>query len=207
MKFLLGGDGPVSPKDRAEQEQWQERIRQDADPGVLARVSRIEHHPMLAPLRPLPQAIRPMTTRFDDPLRQWHVGFLQVSDEIELPYELQRDLRECVPQSILRDVFRPTPSFDPSREPLDIEQDRTGARALAEAKAALQREPMPTIESSLLVIRSEQRRYKRFLRTPWPTMLTDNQPRQYYEEEGVLYREIAAEADGDEDGDEVGAEE
>jgi hypothetical protein len=200
MKFLLGGDGPVSPKDRAEQEQWQERIRQDADPGILARVRRVEHHPMLPSPRSLPMALRPMTTRFDDPLHQWHVGYLRVKDDIDLPYELQRDLHECVPQSILRDVFRPTTSFDWTMEPLELEPDRTGAQAIAQAKAALVREPLPTIESGLSIVSAEQRRRKRFVATPWKTALRDDQPRQYYEVEGVIYREMS-EGDGGESGD------
>ncbi len=194
MKFLLGGDGPVSPKDRTELEQWQERIRQDADPGILARVRRIENHPMLPRPRSLPRALSEMSTHFDDPLHQWHTGYLRVNDEMELPSELHRDMRECVPQSILRDVFRPTTGFDFVLEPIDSEADRTGAQALKDAKAALHREPMPTIESSVLVVSSEQRRRRRFVNKPWQTMLLDSSPRQYYQVEGVRYREI------DEDG-------
>ena len=67
-------------------------------------------------------------------------------------------------------------------------------QALKDAKAALHREPMPTIESSVLVVSGEQRRRRRFVNKPWQTMLRDSSPRQYYQVEGVRYREV------DEDG-------
>lgn len=194
MKFVLGGDEPVSPQDRAEIDQRQQRIRQEADPGILARIHRIEQHPMVPRPRSLPRAMRDMSTHFDDPLHQWHVGYLRVHDEMELPHELHRDLRECVPQSILRDIFRPTTGFDFVLEPMETEPDRTGAQALREAKEALNREPLPTIESSVLLVSAEQRRRNRFVAQPWKTLLKDTQPRQYYQVEGVNYREI------DEDG-------
>lgn len=194
MKFILGGEGPVSPQDRSEMEQWNDRIRRDADPGILARIRRIEQHPMVPRPRSLPRAMRDMSTHFDDPLHQWHVGYLRVHDEMELPHELHRDLRECVPQSILRDIFRPTTGFDFVLEPMETEPDRTGAQALREAKEALNREPLPTIESSVLLVSAEQRRRNRFVVQPWKTLLKDTQPRQYYQVEGVNYREI------DEDG-------
>lgn len=206
MKFILGGDEPVSPQDRAEIDQRQERIRQEADPGILSRIRAIEQHPMLPRPRVLPRALREMSTHFDDPLRQWHAGFLAVHD-FEIPYEMARDLKECVPQSILRDIFRPTTNFEYILEPLEIEKDRTGAAALKEAKAALVREPVPSIESGVVAVRREQRRYRRFLGRPWQTMLADDQPRQYARVEGISYREVSEDGSPIEDADEDSGDE
>ncbi len=196
MKFVLGGDGPLSPQDRAEAEQRQERIRQEADPGILARIRRTELHPMLPTPRELPRAIRDMTTRFDDPLRQWRAGFLAVTD-FEIPYELARDLKECVPQAILRDIYRPTTNFEYQMERQDIEPDRTGATALKEGKAALQREPLPSIETGVSAVVREQRRRRRFVSRTWQPMIADDQPRQYARTDDVVYREV------DEDGEPI----
>lgn len=206
MKFVLGGDEPVSPQDRAEIDQRQQRIRQEADPGILARIHRIEQHPMVPRPRELPRALRGMSTHFDDPLRQWHVGFLAVND-FEIPYEMARDLKECVPQSILRDIFRPTTNFEFMLEPLEIEKDRTGAEAMKEAKAALLRDPVPVIESGVSAVTREQRRRRRFVGRPWQTMIADDQPRQYSRVEGISYREVSEDGSPLEEGDEDGEEE
>ena len=200
MRFVLGGDEPVSPQTRSELEQRQDRFRQEADPAILSRIHRVELHPMLPRPRELPRALREMTTRFDNPLRDWHVGYLSVND-VDIPAELASDLKESVPQSILRDIFRPTTRFDFMLEPQHLLDDPRGEQALAEGKQALVRDPLPTIESGVAAMVRERRRRRRFVARPWQTMLSDDSPREYARVEGVVYREV------DEDGEPLDDEE
>lgn len=196
MRFILGGDGPVSPQDRAEIDQRHDRIQREADPAILARIFRIEHHGMLPRPRRLPRAMQDMTTHFDDPLHQWHTGYLSVRD-VDLPDELMGDLKQCVPQATLRDVFRPTTQFEFRFEPPEEDADPLGERTLREAKAALVREPVPVIETGVTAMIRERKRRQRFVNRPWQTPLADDQPRQYARVEGVFYREV------DEDGEPI----
>lgn len=182
MDFQLGGADTLSPEQIQEREQRQQRIKASADPALLNRVERWIHHRMV-PLKPsLPTAIRPQRTHFDR-LADWNAGYLGVRAEFEPPYEMTRDLKEQVPQSILRDIYRPVrrqPMIEPAF--IEVNADPGGRLALAEAKAALQREPLPTVEPILLVVIAEQRRRRRFLRRPWPSFRADEAPRRYSED-------------------------
>jgi hypothetical protein len=109
VKFVLGGDGTLTEEAKREIAQREARIRKDADPLVLRRIQRWEDHGMLpnrkstAPPPPLPQALRPQPTHFDR-LADWYCGYLGVRQDYEVPYELQQDLKQSVPQAILRDI-------------------------------------------------------------------------------------------------------
>lgn len=182
MSFQLGGDDELTPEQIQERDQRQARIRASADPGVMRRVDRWIHHGMV-PLNPkLPMAIRPQPTHFER-LSDWNAGYLGVRAEFEPPYEMTRDLKEQVPQSILRDIYRPVrrqPMIEPTF--IEINADPGGRQAMAEAKAALKREPLPTVEPMSLVVIAEQRRRRRFLRRPWPSFRPDEAPRSYSED-------------------------
>lgn len=204
MRIILGGDGTISEKDRRELEQRQERIRRDADPLVLKRISRWEAHGMLPgrtssePPPPLPMAIRPQPTRFDR-LADWYCGYLGVRDDYEVPYETQQDLKKCVPQAILRDIYRPVKESTIEWESHDFDIDRGGLRAMAEAKKALQRDPLPRLVSSLWIVAAEQRRQRRFRATPWQAVRADSAPRHYSAQDHIRYNEV--EDDSDDSGD------
>src|SRR5215207_9023378 len=107
MKFMLGGDsGPVTTEELEEKQQARLRVSKSADPAVLKRIDRWIHHRMV-PLNPsLPLALREQTTHFDR-ISDWYCGYLGVRAEFEPSYEQSRDLKECVPQAALRDIFRP----------------------------------------------------------------------------------------------------
>lgn len=209
MAFVPGGLGPISEDDKRSLEQRQERIRKDADPAVLARTARWEAGRGLPRTRTLPQAIRPQSTHFDDVLHDWHTGYLGVRGEFEAPYDLTRDLKECVPQSVLRDLYRPVRSF--SVEPAHHELGLVGADAIAstlkEAKAALVREPVPVIEPALAAVIEEQRRRRRLMATPWQTLRPDSAARSYSDQDHIRYVEFGP--DGErlpESADEAGAD-
>jgi hypothetical protein len=187
--FLLGGSAPLTAEQLVAQAQAQARIKKSADPAILARVERWTEHRMV-PLHPaLPLAIRPQPTHFER-LADWYAGYLGVRGEYEAPYELQRDLKAAVPQAILRDIYRPVRGqqfIEPERHELDI--DPGGRRALAEARAALSREPIPTIQPGLLVVIREQRRRRRFVERPWASFRADEAPRRYSEQDHIRYSE------------------
>lgn len=155
-----------------------DRLAEVVDPALLRRSAR--WLVPLAPLRPsLPQSWRPVKTDLADPAR-WYAGYLGVRGEQEIPWELQKDLRERVPQALLRDLFRPVQMERPVRwEPFRSGADPGGREGLREAREALVRPPPPEIEMGAQVVAREQARRRRFLRQPWQPMHQDDAPRQY----------------------------
>jgi hypothetical protein len=214
--FTPGGYGPLSDEDKRAIAQRQERIRKDADPALLARAARWEQGRGLPRPRMLPQALRPQPTHFDDVLHDWRTGYLGVRDQYEAPYELQRDLKQCVPQSVLRDLYRPVRSFfvEPTHHELGLVGAEAIASALKEARASLVREPVPVIEPALAAVVAEQRRRRRLLATPWQSLRPDSAPRRYSEQDHIRYVEFGPDGEplsepldqtGAEAGDEAGS--
>lgn len=197
---------PPTEEDKREIAQRQEHIRRLVDPVIVRRSLRWEEHGMLpgrrstAPPPPLPMAIRPQPTHFDR-LADWYCGYLGVRDEYEQEYEMQQDLKQNVPQAILRDIYRPVsePYFEWEQHELQV--DPGGRRALAEAKQAQKRPPLPTVPSGLAVVVAAQRRRQRFLDAPWATKYADSAPRKYATLEEVRQIEAPSARDGDGDGD------
>ena len=194
MRFTLGR-GALTDEDRAAIAQRQERIRKDADPQLLRRIARWEDHHMLPnrkstePPAPLPMALRPQPTHFDR-LADWYCGYLGVRQEFETSYEQQQDLKQCVPQAILRDIYRPVknPQFEWEYNGLDI--DPGGRKGTAEAKKALQRDPLPTLVPAVAVFAAEQRRRRRLKNNPWMPQRPDSTPRRYSEQDHIHYNEV-----------------
>lgn len=194
MQFFLGEPAELSPEEQQRREQFNARVSRDADPKILARIKRWEEHRMV-PLSPsLPMAMRAQRTHFDK-LSDWNAGYLSVRGEQEVPYELREDLKQSVPQAILRDFFRPAKEafVELGRHDLDI--DPGGRRAFAEARAAQQREPLPTVEPALAVVVAVQRRRHRMHRVPWLPFRPDEAPRKYTEQD-LRYNEFEDEDDG-----------
>lgn len=206
MAFTPGGDSPLKEDDKQALAQRQARLKKDADPALLRRLGRWEDRRRQPTPPSLPQALRPQGTRFDDVLHDWHVGYLGVRGEYDMPFELARDLKECVPQSVLRDLYRPVRSFfvEPAVHELGLIGVRAISEALKESRAALQREPIPLIEPTLLVLVGEQKRRRRFLATPWQTLRPDAAPRRYSEQDHIRYLEVGA--DGEPSDEAQGAE-
>lgn len=199
MKWTLGGDGPITAEEIEEKAQARLRVSKCADPAVLARVERFIHHRMV-PLNPaLPMAIREQTTRFDK-ISDWYCGYLGVRAEFEPSYELSQDLRECVPQAVLRDIYRPVhgnPMVEPHYH--DLQLDPGGRRGIAEAREAQKREPLPTVEPVILTMIAEQRRRRRFVRKPWPSFRPDDAPRRFTDQDTGLLKDASAPQDADDD--------
>lgn len=167
----------LTKEEKAAQDQFNARVRRDADARILARIERWLN-PRMLPERALPQALRPQPTHFDNILSDWHAGYLAVRELEEIPHELRQDLTERAPQAILRDIYRPVrrDTFV-ERTMHEIEWDPAGRRALAEAKQGLVREPLPQLESSVVLMMAEQRRRRRVLSRPWLPYRPDDAPR------------------------------
>lgn len=199
MQLIFGEDRPLTPEEKAKAEQREAKIQREASPVILARTARWSDHRML-PDKSLPLAIRPQPTHFDNVLADWHVGYLNASREFEAPYELQQDLKQQVPQSILRDIYRPTrASTQVELVVHDFELDPGGRKAWAATKEGLVREPIPSIALSSEVFEREQRRRRRFLSRAWKPYLSDSAPR-FHTPQDVQEIDNGATLDDDDDG-------
>lgn len=177
MNFILGEPIPLSPEEEERRERARQELLRNADPVLLRRIERWEHHAMV-PLEPsLPIALRSQPTHFDR-LADWYAGYLGVRAEYEPSYELRRDLKERVPQALLRDIYRPVRGHDSIDFVCHEALDHGGRAAMAEAKQALNREPIPTIEPVLLTVLEYQKWRQRLMRTPWQPFLRDDAPRR-----------------------------
>ena len=65
MKFVLGGDEPSRPGPRRNRSAAANGFVREADPGILARIHRIEQHPMV----PRPRELLRAPARDVDALR------------------------------------------------------------------------------------------------------------------------------------------
>ncbi len=177
MAIFFGEVRELTKEEVAAQQQFEARIRRDADPRILRRADRWLQ-PRMLPSRELPQALRTVRTHFDDVLHDWHVGYLSVNEGGEAPYELRQDLAQCVPQAILRDIYRPVhrPSFVEKTLHEGV-RDPVGQEALAEMKKSLQRDPVPEVDSTVVAMVREQRRRRRLLSRRWLPYRADDEPR------------------------------
>lgn len=158
-------------------------IEKIADPALLARVFRLGRVDIVpeAAHYELPQSWREVPI-YLDPAR-FYAGYLGVRDEIQIHEELRRDLRERVPQALLRDVHRMEyPSDgDGRRQPTELGIDPGGREAYKEARAAQVRDPIPRIEPLVEQVMAEQVRRHRVLWDPWEPLIPDDAPRNYRE--------------------------
>lgn len=152
-----------------------------ADPALVERIDRLRRVDIVPPASHyrLPSSLRELRTHLDP--ASYYAGYLGVRDEIEVPFELRRDLTERVPQALLRDLHRmELPTDDPARwQPVELGMDPGGREALKEARAAQHREPLPIIEPLLEKVMAEQERRHRFVSEPWEATLPDDAPRRY----------------------------
>jgi hypothetical protein len=148
-----------------------------ADKRVLERVARLEHKSSTMVRDPeLP--IRAGTLPFHLEPSDWRAGYLSVH-EVELPPQLHGDLRECAPQALLRDLFRPEREafvwYD--RETL-VTIDRGGRAAFRDALAAQKRDPLPVVQPLVGAVMARAREWQKVVSERWKPFLDDDQPRK-----------------------------
>ena len=153
-----------------------DKLDESVDPELRRRLSAWEGSPLIRELKPLPQSHCEPKVHVDP--RLFYAGYLGVRGEVEIPYELRRDLKEQVPQALLRDLHRVVrPEMHVSRQQMEVDLDPAGAAAYKEAKAALKREPLPVLTLMLEVVMEEQARRRRFLAEPWKPFRPDEEER------------------------------
>jgi hypothetical protein len=156
-----------------------DQLDQLADRELISRIERRYAVPLIQHYG-LPQCWRPVKLHLDP--RDYYAGYLNVRDDMEVPYELRRDLSERVPQALLRDLARVVYPDEPiERRPVELALDPGGRQALAEARSARVLPPLPTIEPLVEQVMAEQERQRRLRRDPWPVFLPDDAPRNFRE--------------------------
>ena len=105
-------------------------------------------------------------------------GHFEITER-EFSGELTHDLMQRMPQAKLRDLFRPVMELGwHERESLVDPPDTAGLRAMADAKAAQQRQPVETLASLLAVVKQEQAKRRAWLAERWQPFLKDDEPRR-----------------------------
>lgn len=148
-----------------------------ATPGAIRfdPSSRWEHALSVAP--ELPRFVKEEMPSWLEPA-DWGAGFLAVHER-EPPPDLFSDLRQCVPQAYLRDLHRLVMGFAATLAPVEgSHRINAWDEALAEARAARVREPLPVIAPSVEAVREEQERRRALLAEVWKPILDDDAPRR-----------------------------
>jgi hypothetical protein len=108
----------------------------------------------------------------------WRTGFLAVHD-YDLPFELFEALKECTPQALLRDLYRPDPPAMMYQEREEMVRiDRGGAEAMKEARAAQKRDPIQFVEPLRKELEQHAQAWRKILSTRWKPLLDDSAPRK-----------------------------
>src|SRR4051812_1026914 len=107
------------------------------DRALLDRIlHRFDAEDLIKPPQDVALAVDPSIARLDLSMIERQHSHLEPR-EIELPPQLEDDLRNCTPQALLRDLHRPETVFDKVFEVVDMsaEQRLDGAKAVAEVMA------------------------------------------------------------------------
>lgn len=124
----------------------------------------------------LPSYVRAPRLHLDP--ADWGAGFLRLRER-ELPMELQSDLRQLMPQALLRDLYRPVPEVGwVERAVIAGTGDRGGFGAMQAARAARTRAPLPRLESAMKTVRAYQTWRRHLMAERWQPILGDDEPRR-----------------------------
>jgi hypothetical protein len=146
------------------------------DARLIARCEQHQRDGEARRVPSLPTWLRPVELHLTP--EKWNAGYLQVR-ELDVPAQLSADLRERMPQALLRDLHRLVREERwVEREPLPGSEDRGGRAALAEARAARQIPERRAVEPSTRVMRALQTFRRGLLAERWQPMLADHEPRR-----------------------------
>lgn len=107
----------------------------------------------------------------------WGAGYLAVRER-EIPFELQQDLNQLMPQALLRDLYRPVHEVGwIERTPLEGAADRGARSAMAEARAARRRPERVHVEPGTRTVRAYQIWRRELYAERWQPLLSDDEPR------------------------------
>ena len=102
----------------------------------------------------MPSSLRPPKLHLDP--ADWGAGYLRADRERDIPMQLSSDLRENMPQALLRDLYRPEYQERFIERELVEGSERSALPAMREARQARQKPPLPRIASSLGAVREYQ---------------------------------------------------
>jgi hypothetical protein len=120
----------------------------------------------------VPLRARPPKTHLEP--ADWGTDFLRADRERDIPMQLTSDLRENMPQALLRDLYRPVYERGwIEREIHEGTADRGGLGAMREAREARQRVPLPRVESGLAVVRAYQTWRRALVAERWLPILDE----------------------------------
>ncbi|HEX4457411.1 MAG TPA: hypothetical protein VIA18_05555 [Polyangia bacterium] len=146
------------------------------DPRLVARCEQHRRDGEQARVPKLQTWLQPMQLHIEP--EAWNTGFLRVR-EVEIPAQLDADLRERMPQALLRDLHRLVREESwVAREILVGTEDRHGRESLAEARKARQLPGRPPVEPSTRVMRALQTWRASLLAERWQPALADDDPRR-----------------------------
>jgi hypothetical protein len=104
----------------------------------------------------------------------WRTGFLRVEGERDIPVELQNDLRQNMPQALLRDLYRPVREERwVEREILDGTGDRGGLQTIQSVRDARKLPELPRIEPSVRALIEHQAWRRSLLAERWKPFRPD----------------------------------
>jgi hypothetical protein len=122
----------------------------------------------------VPTKLRAPTLHVDP--ADWRAGFLRVDRERDLPTELQDDLRQNMPQALLRDLYRPVREERwVERELVEGTGDRGGFAAMQTVRDARKLEPPPRVESLTRVVREYQAWRRALVSDRWQPFRRDDE--------------------------------
>ena len=98
----------------------------------------------------------------------WRAGFLRAERERDIPMELQQDLRQNLPQALLRDLYRPVHEERwVAREPVEGTGDRGGFAAMQEVRDARKLPALPRVEPLTRAVREYQQWRRALVAERW----------------------------------------
>ena len=107
----------------------------------------------------------------------WRTGFLRVEGERDIPMELQDDLRQNLPQALLRDLYRPVHEERwVERELVEGSGDRGGFAAMQAVRDARRPPALPRIEPAVRAVCEYQAWRRGLLAERWLPLRGDSEP-------------------------------
>ena len=148
-----------------------------ADSRLLKRLAVNEHnaggllrqHPFRTYVGTLPFHLEPS---------DWRAGYLKIRELDPSQYWLI-EMGEVSPQALLRDLYRPIrESFVWYEREVQVALDRGGAEAMAEARTARKREPLPVVVPLVREMLQHRDHWRGVVRKRWEPIYPDSEPRK-----------------------------
>lgn len=97
----------------------------------------------------------------------WRTGFLRADREREIPYQLNNDLHENMPQALLRDLYRPVHESRWVERAIVEGSERGSPNAMREVRQARTLPELPRVESGLRAVLEHQSWRRALMAAPW----------------------------------------